>query len=172
MPSESALLAGPAEAPRAAALQPARGQEPPQRRGGAQVPTALQVDSFVGPLCTWPGTPGNLQPTGTRCSHSDGSPARETPCPMAPSCTHPPVLNTPCPSTARRHTGQEGRGDRDGRGVHHTPTLAFGTGSFSSRPPGLRKGSKRPVKLSCRDVPATSSWCSDSGAKPKALQQT
>lgn len=67
-----------------------------------------------------------------------------TPLPMASCCTHPPVLNPLRSRAARRHTGQEGRGDRDGRGVHHAPTLAFGTGSFSSRPPRLRKDSGVP----------------------------
>lgn len=85
VPSERALLAGPAEAPGAAALQPARRQEPAQGRRGAQVPAALQVDSFVGPLCTRPGTPGNLQPMGTGCSHRDGSPACDTPAHNTPA---------------------------------------------------------------------------------------
>lgn len=87
-PSEGALLAGPAQAPRAAPLQPPCGQETAQRRRGAQVPAALQVDSFVGPLCT----PGNLQPTGRGCSSRDGSSAhgillRSPPCPQ-PSVLH------------------------------------------------------------------------------------
>ena len=69
--SEDALLAGPGEAARAAALQPASGQEPAQRRAGAEVPAALQVDAFGG---------GHLRTRGGRAAMaSDGRGGRHAP---------------------------------------------------------------------------------------------
>lgn len=113
LPSEDALLAGPAEAPRAATLQPAGGQEPAQGRGGAQVPAAPQVDAFLALLRSRPGAPGDLQPHGDRLRHclptlwDDSRSRRGCPC----------FGGSPCAPARRLEAGGcAGQDGRSGRG--------------------------------------------------------